>query len=67
MEKLTARERAALAEAAEKYRDGWGLFKARTTASLAERGFFVKERHPAYGMQWRITDAGRTALAGTES
>jgi hypothetical protein len=45
---------------------GWGLFKPKTTAKLAERGYFVKERHPGYGMRWRITAAGRHALSTTK-
>jgi hypothetical protein len=42
---------------------GWGLFKRKTTERLAERGYFEKKPHPAYGQQFFITDAGRAALA----
>ena len=59
---MNNRERMALLEAANR-RDGWGLFNQKTTQKLAGRGFFVKEKHPVYGMQWRITEAGREALA----
>ncbi len=59
---MTNRERIALLDAAKRT-DGWGLFNPKTTAKLAERGLFVKERHPVYGMQWRITKAGRALLA----
>jgi hypothetical protein len=55
-------EREALLDAANRP-GGWGLFKSKTTEKLAAKGYFVKERHPHYGMQWRITDAGRAALA----
>lgn len=60
---LTARELAALREASGRP-GGWGFFSPKTTARLAERGFFVKQKHPSYGMHWRITAAGRAA-AGT--
>ncbi|MGJ4945030.1 hypothetical protein ACQR1W_31005 [Bradyrhizobium sp. HKCCYLS1011] len=59
---MNARELKALQEAADRP-DGWGLFQPKTTTKLAECGFFVKEKHPVYGMQWRITEAGRAALA----
>lgn len=59
--RLTVRERIALTDAAERP-GGWGLFNAKTTAKLAERGYFVRDQHPSYGMKWRITDAGRKAL-----
>lgn len=42
---------------------GWGLFRKKTTENLAAKGYFEKAKHPAYGQQWRITDAGRAALA----
>jgi hypothetical protein len=60
---LDKRSRQALLDAAERP-GGWGLFHPKTTAKLAERGFFVKERHPGYGMQWRITAEGLAALSG---
>ncbi|WP_315740160.1 MULTISPECIES: hypothetical protein [unclassified Bradyrhizobium] len=59
--KLTSREKLALKDAVERP-GGWGLFNPKTTAKLAERGFFIKENLNGYGMQWRITDAGRAAL-----
>ena len=59
---MNARELKALEEAADRP-DGWGLFQPKTTAKLAERGYFVKAKHSVYGMQWQITDAGRAALA----
>jgi hypothetical protein len=62
--KLTILEREALIDAAKRP-GGWALFKAKTTAKLAARGWFVQDCHPAYGMQWRITEAGRAALNGT--
>jgi hypothetical protein len=65
MEKLTWRENLALRDAAARP-GGWGLYYPKTTAKLAERGFFVKERHHGYRMQWRITDAGRHALSTTK-
>ncbi len=57
---LTGREKIALRDAAKRH-DGWGLFHPKTTAKLAARGFFAKDRHPIYGMRWRITEAGRKA------
>lgn len=65
MEKLTERERIALLGAI-KNPGGWGLFYPKTTDKLAERGFFEKARHPVYNMRWRITEAGRAALAADE-
>ena len=62
IEKLTFRERVALKDAANRP-GGWGLFNPKTTAKLSKRGFFVLERHPGYGMRYRITAAGRAALA----
>lgn len=44
---------------------GWGFYRPKTTAKLAERGFFVKDHRPSYGMQWRITAAGRAAYHAT--
>lgn len=62
MEDLTQRDRVALRDAA--YRSGgWGLFFPKTTAKLAERGLFERAEHPSYGERWRITDAGRDAVA----
>ncbi len=40
---------------------GWGLFMRKTTEKLAEQGFFVKEKHPSYGPQFKLTDAGMAA------
>ena len=62
MGKLTMREIEALNEAVRPGRDGWGLFKQRTTAKLAGKGYFAFEMHPSCGKQYRITDAGRAAL-----
>ena len=59
--KLTVRELIALRDAANRP-GGWGLFNPKTTARLAAAGYFVRDHHPGYGMQWRITDAGRKAL-----
>ena len=59
--KLKLREHYALKDAADRP-GGWGLFKRSTTEKLAERGYFERAEHPAYGMQWRITDLGRAAL-----
>ena len=39
------------------------LFNPKTTTKLAARGFFIKETHPVYGMQWRITAHGREVAA----
>jgi len=61
-DKLTTRETIALRDAAGRP-GGWGLFNRKTTDRLALLGYFEKERHPSYGMQWKITDAGRAALA----
>ncbi|MCS3449814.1 hypothetical protein M2222_001365 [Bradyrhizobium elkanii] len=63
---MNKREIEALQDAAGRP-GGWGLFKQKSTAKLAELGYFVKEKHPAYGNQFRITDAGRAALAAAES
>lgn len=64
MSKLNKSERETLADAAD--RDGgWGLFRPKTTARLAERGYFERAQHRSYGQQWRITDAGRAALRST--
>lgn len=65
MAKLTAREIEALKDAARPGRDGWGLFMPRTTAKLSGRGYFEREKHPIYGMQYRITEFGRAALKET--
>lgn len=54
---LTKRKWLALRDAAQRP-GGWGLFMAKTTAKLADAGYFAREDHPAYGMQWRITPAG---------
>ena len=62
MGKLTMREIEALNDAVRPGRDGWGLFMPRTTAKLSTRGYFAREMHPVYGAQYRITDAGRSAL-----
>lgn len=61
--RLTERERGALLDAAKRP-GGWGLFNPKTTAKLAERGYFVLEKHPltGYGMRYRITAAGRAAI-----
>jgi hypothetical protein len=64
--KLKLRERCALKDAANRP-GGWGLFKKSSTEALARRGFFERAKHPAYGEQWRITDAGRQALANSEA
>ncbi|TYO65564.1 hypothetical protein FXV83_16670 [Bradyrhizobium hipponense] len=63
---MKSREIEALKDAATRP-GGWGLFKQKTTAKLPELGYFVKEKHPAYGNQFRITDAGRAALAAAEA
>jgi len=57
---MSTRERKALRLATEA--GGWAFFLPKTTETLAEKGFFIKEQHPVYGMQWRITAAGRDAL-----
>jgi hypothetical protein len=62
---LNKREAVALFDAAKRP-GGWGLFFPKTTAKLAERGFFIKEKHPVYGMQWRITASGHAALQAAE-
>ncbi|WP_316207355.1 hypothetical protein [Bradyrhizobium sp. SZCCHNR3118] len=59
---MNAREKQALEEAASRL-DGWGLFLPKTTAKLAAKGYFEKAEHPSLGNQWRITAAGRAALA----
>ena len=59
---LSERKREVLRDAASRL-GGWALFKPRTTEKLAGLGFFTKEKHPVYGMQWRITEAGRAALS----
>ena len=59
---MKKREIEALQDAANRP-GGWGLFKQKSTASLAGRGYFVKAKHPAYGNQFQITEAGRAALA----
>jgi hypothetical protein len=65
MIKLNAREKIALRDAVNRP-GGWGLFNPKTTAKLAQRGYFVKELHPAYGMLWRITAAGRHAISAVK-
>ncbi|WP_316200863.1 MULTISPECIES: hypothetical protein [unclassified Bradyrhizobium] len=60
--KLTVREKLALKDAVE-HPEGWGLFNPKTTAALAARGYFAKQKHQSYGMQWRITEAGREAYS----
>jgi hypothetical protein len=40
---------------------GWGLFMRKTTEKLAEQGLFVKEKHPSYGDQFKITESGMAA------
>lgn len=45
---------------------GWGLFNRKSTEKLAARGYFERAEHRAYGMQWRITDAGRAALSAAK-
>lgn len=60
--KLKLREMCALKDAIDRP-GGWGLFMRATTEKLAAKGYFKKELHQALGMQWRITDAGRTAYA----
>lgn len=62
---MKIREMEALKDAAERP-GGWGLFKRATTEKLAAKGYFEKATHPAYGEQWRITDAGRSALESAE-
>jgi hypothetical protein len=62
---LNKREALALSDAAKRP-GGWGLFFPKTTAKLAERGFFIKDIHRGYGMQWRITESGRAALQAAE-
>jgi hypothetical protein len=59
---MKIREIEALREAADRP-GGWGLFKRSTTEKLAAKGYFEKAIHPAYGTHWRITKAGRAALA----
>lgn len=60
MKALTEREWLALKDAAERP-GGWGLFKQKSTESLATLGYFVKDTHQEYGAQWRITGAGGLA------
>lgn len=61
MGKLTKREVIALKDAARRP-GGWGLFNRKTTDRLATIGCFEKAKHSMYGMQWRITPAGRALL-----
>jgi hypothetical protein len=64
---LTKHEVAALREAAN-HPGGWGLFKVLSTERLAaERGYFERDEHPAYGKQWRINAVGRKALAAWDA
>ncbi len=58
---MNKREIQALKEADDR-QGGWGLFLRKTTEKLAAQGLFEKAHHPALGMQWRITEAGREAL-----
>ena len=59
-EVMKKREIDALRDAATRP-GGWGLFMRKTTEKLAERGFFEKVKHPSYGNQFRITEAGMAA------
>ena len=59
---MTNRELLALEEAAD-HPGGWGLFKEASTQKLAAKGYFKRAIHPLYCEQWRITKAGRAALA----
>ena len=59
---LNISEIRALLEAAQRP-GGWALFKRKTTAKLASRGWFEPAEHPMYGPVFRITPAGRAVLA----
>jgi hypothetical protein len=59
---LNISEIRALLEAAQRP-GGWALFKRKTTAKLASRGWFEPAEHPLHGPVFRITPAGRAVLA----
>jgi hypothetical protein len=59
---LNISEIRALLEAAQRP-GGWALFKRKTTAKLAGRGWFEPAEHPLHGQVFRITAAGRAVLA----
>lgn len=63
--KLTSAEMIALLDAGRS-NTGWGLFKPKTTARLAERGYFEKRQHPYYGEQWHLTESGWDAYRFAE-
>lgn len=61
-EMIGARELRALEKAAND-RGGWSRYRQPTTAKLAALGYFELAHHPLHGERWRITEAGRAALA----
>lgn len=52
----------ALAKAAE-HPNGWAETHLSVVLKLAERGFFEQVEDVDFGLKWRITEAGRRALA----